>query len=101
MSRKLSQRSWDDTDESHNFLLNLRTAIKQLNLGITEVELRSSTHSGYTSMMVQKRGSISLILAAKMAYQVGFSLDDLIKPPSEFQQILEKDIGGTDNDGAQ
>lgn len=101
MSRRLSKRSWDETDESHNFLLNFRTAIKKLKLGITEIESRVGTHSGYTSMMIQKQGSISLILAARMAYQVGFSLDDLIKSPSEFQQILDEDIGGTENDGAQ
>lgn len=100
MPRKLDKRSWDNNDESHNFLLNVKTAVKRLNLSITQIEERT-THSGYVAAMIQKQGSVSLVLASRMAYQIGFSLDELIKPPSEFQQILDKDIGGENNDGAQ
>lgn len=99
MPRGLSKRIWDDNDESHNFLLNAKMAIEQLQLSVTEIEKRT-THSGYICMMIAKHGSVGLVIASRIANQIGFSLDELIKPPSEFQQILDKDIGGY-NDGSQ
>ena len=101
MSRRLSQSSWDDQNESHNFLLNSRRVLKRLGLGVTEFEVKSTTRSGYTARMIKNHGSISLILAVRMAYQLGFSVEDLIKPPAEFKKILDNETEGEDNDGTQ
>ena len=86
----MKSRPWDTDNESKNLLLNTRAACKAFNLKITHVERKVGIGSGYVIMAIKRNSSVGVCIAARIADQLGFTVDEMIKPPEEFQRLLDE-----------
>lgn len=86
----MKSHPWDTDNQSRNFLINTRATCKAFDLRISQIEHKAGVSSGYVALMTKRHSSLGICIASRIADQLGFTLDEMIKPPEEFQKLLDE-----------